>query len=230
MKSRAAPPRSGPTRTSSGAKRDAGEVEVRVDLAVGGDGTLQRHARRRAGRPGRAAPRRPRCGRAPRCGPPGGPGARPARCPPAPSPSTRTAPCARTDGIDVGLVAAPFSAAVRMTSPATTPGSQRARWASEPKRANGQRPQHQGGPQRHRRHRVALRLQQEAELHQPVAGAAVGLGDGEPQQVGAGQRLPQVAVDALVAGLDRGDALGVDQAREEPRRRPRRPPAARRSA
>ena len=39
--------------------------------------------------------------------------------------------------MDVGLLAAPVSAAVRITSPATTPGSQAARWASEPKRANG---------------------------------------------------------------------------------------------
>ena len=125
---------------------------------------------------------------------------------------------ARTDGVDVGLATVPFSAAVRMTSPATTPGSQRARWASEPKRPTGQCPEHQGGPQRHRRHRVALRLQQEAELHQAVAGATVGLGDGEPEQVAVGQRLPQVAVDAVVAGLDGGDALGIDQAREQPRR------------
>ena len=78
-----------------------------------------------------------------------------------------------------------------------------------------ERAQHEGGPQRHRRHRVALRLQQQAELHQAVAGAAVGLGDGQPEQVGVGQRLPQVAVDALVAGLHGGDPLGVDQAGEE---------------
>ena len=47
---------------------------------------------------------------------------------------------ARTDGVAVGLATVPFSAAVRMTSPATTPGSQRARWASEPKRPTGSAP------------------------------------------------------------------------------------------
>ena len=48
-----------------------------------------------------------------------------------------------------------------------------------------------------------------------MAGAAVSLGDGQPQEVGVGQRLPQIAVDALGTALDGGDALGVDQAREE---------------
>ena len=78
-----------------------------------------------------------------------------------------------------------------------------------------ERAQHQGGPQRHRGHGVPLRLQQQAELHEAVAGAGVRFGDGEPEQVGVGQRLPQVAVDALGAGLDGGDALGVDQTGEE---------------
>ena len=64
---------------------------------------------------------------------------------------------------------------------------------------DGEGAQHEGGPQRHGRHRVALRLEQEAQLHEAVAGAAVGLGHGEAQQVGVGQGLPQVAVDALVA-------------------------------
>ena len=79
----------------------------------------------------------------------------------------------------------------------------------------GERPQHEGGPQRHRGHRVPLRLQEQAELHQAVAGAAVGLGDGEPEEVGVGQRLPQLAVDALGAGLHGSGAFGVDQSRKE---------------
>ena len=45
-----------------------------------------------------------------------------------------------TAGIDVGLAALPFRAAVSSTSPATTPGSQRPRWASEPKWAMGKAP------------------------------------------------------------------------------------------
>ena len=45
-----------------------------------------------------------------------------------------------THGVDVGLATVPFNAAVRITSPATTPGSQRARWASDPKRPIGSAP------------------------------------------------------------------------------------------
>ena len=48
----------------------------------------------------------------------------------------------------------------------------------------GQRTEHERGPQRHGGHHVALRLEQQAELGQPVAGAAVGLGHGQPEQVG----------------------------------------------
>ncbi len=47
---------------------------------------------------------------------------------------------ARTAGDDVGLNAQPFNAAVRITSPATTPGSQRVRCASDPKWAMGRAP------------------------------------------------------------------------------------------
>ena len=42
--------------------------------------------------------------------------------------------------MDVGLLALPVRAAVRITWPATTPGSQRPRWASEPKWVSGSAP------------------------------------------------------------------------------------------
>ncbi len=45
-----------------------------------------------------------------------------------------------TGGTEVGLETTPFSAAVRTTSPATTPGSHMARWASDPKCAMGSAP------------------------------------------------------------------------------------------
>ncbi len=45
-----------------------------------------------------------------------------------------------TGAMLVGLREVPFRAAVRITSPATTPGSQRARWAGEPKWARGSAP------------------------------------------------------------------------------------------
>ena len=49
-------------------------------------------------------------------------------------------PVALTAGVPVGLPAVPFRAAVRKTSPETTPGSQRARCAAEPKCARGNAP------------------------------------------------------------------------------------------
>ena len=52
-----------------------------------------------------------------------------------------------------------------------------------------------------------------------MAGAALGLGHGEAQQVGIGQGLPQGAIDALVALFDGGHARRIDQAREQPGRR-----------
>ena len=85
--------------------------------------------------------------------------------------------------------------------------------------SDGEGAEHEGRPQRHGRHRVALRLEQEAELHEAVAGAAVGLGHGEAQQVGVGQGAPELAIDAVLTGLDRRDPLGVHQAREDPGRR-----------
>ena len=79
-----------------------------------------------------------------------------------------------------------------------------------------QRTEHERGPQGHGGHGVPLRFEQQAELHQAVAGAAVGLGDGQPEEVGLGQGLPQITIDAVGAAFDVGDLLRVDQTREQP--------------
>ena len=83
---------------------------------------------------------------------------------------------------------------------------------------DGKGAEHEGRPQRHGRHRVALRLEQQAELHEAVARAPIGLGHGKAQQVGIGQGAPELAIDAILTGLDRCDPLGIDQSREDPGR------------
>jgi hypothetical protein len=57
-------------------------------------------------------------------------------------------------------------------------------------------------PQRHGRHPPPLLLQEQAELGEAEAAAAVLLGDGDGQQSGVGEGAPQLAVDALLTALD----------------------------
>ena len=82
-------------------------------------------------------------------------------------------------------------------------------------RGQRQRAEDQGGPQRDRSHHVALGLQQQAQLGQPVARAAVCLGHREPEEIRTGQRGPQLAVDHLVGKLDPHHPIGRDESREE---------------
>ena len=117
--------------------------------------------------------------------------------------------------MDVGLLALPVERGGQDHLATDDTGQPTAALRLRAEVGERERAQHQRGPQRHRGHGVPLRLQQQAELHEAVAGTRIPFGDGEPEQVGVGQRLPEVAVDALGAGLDGRNALGVDQTGNE---------------
>jgi len=79
--------------------------------------------------------------------------------------------------------------------------------------------QHDRRVERHRRHRAADLLEQHDQLEEAHAAAAVALLEGHAQQVGLGELLPELAVDPVVARLDRlqplvGDELFQDLARQ----------------
>ena len=120
----------------------AGEMQMRVDLAVGGHGPLERHTPppRGSTRADQHAARR-RCAagttmRSARCAW-GTASSVPSSTQPPSAPSAGRGPA----GVDVGLAdAAAQRGASASRRPTTTPGSQRARWASEPKRARGSAP------------------------------------------------------------------------------------------
>ena len=70
--------------------------------------------------------------------------------------------------------------------------------------------EHQRGQARHRSHRTTQLLEQQAQLDQAEARAAVRLRDGHAEQIGLAQRLPEPGVEGLVAGLELLQALRVE--------------------
>ena len=93
---------------------------------------------------------------------------------------------------------------------------------------DGERRQDERRPQRHRR-RAVLLLEEQAELGEAEAAAAVLLGDGDGEQPGVGEGAPQLTVDTLLAALDLLHTLGSRVALEDLRRQCGRRPAPRRT-
>ena len=132
--------------------------------------SLAVHARSAPGRRG-TGPRRPRRPRSRARARPARRTPRRACCPRAASSAPSRA--ARVVGASGSPAAGSASPAERITSPAATRGSQRARCSAVPKRAIGSAAPTSVGNRRHRRHRAAALLDEHGELGEALPHAAV---------------------------------------------------------
>ena len=217
---RASARRRRPATTSSGPTASPVEVQVGVDLAVGGHRPLEARPRRPPGRPGPAttAPSGVRAGTSTRAATwawgtassvPDEPPARRRRA----SAAHRGRPRGALGGAGQGGGEEHLAG----HHPGQPAGRQRRRCRSGPAgSAPSTRVDHSGTG-------ATTAPWASSSRHSSVSPspcAARGPRDGQAQQVGGGQGRPQLAVDPVVGRLDLGHPLGVDQRR---RRRPRPP-------
>jgi hypothetical protein len=80
---------------------------------------------------------------------------------------------------------------------------------------DGQRPEGQRRQQRYRGHTPPDFLEQDAQREEAHAVAAVGLTDGDPEQVGLGELAPQIVVEDGLFGLQLLDSVVAGEVRED---------------